>query len=612
MEINDLLEPTKVYKHSLKDAFHKNAEDYFEELRKTSNIDVGANKVTCDEIRANEIKASAINKKANGKKGLMTLFIILGVIAVLGGIILMTVGFNISNNKGLLIGGGIAALLLGLVAIILPIVLIRPKIKAFEEQIRKLNEKIEQLKKEAYAQMAALNSLYDWGIPATLVSKTVPLIQMDKTFEPKRFYQLNSKYGFGENNNKDVSTTYVQSGSILGNPFLIERNFVKEMVPYTYTGSIVITWTTTYRDKNGTHTQVHTQTLTASVTKPKPEYFHDTWLVYGNDAAEHLSFTRQPSNASSLNENEMRKTAQKFEKELQKMHEKNINKNNFTPLANSEFEAFFHALDRDNEVEFRLLFTPLAQKNMLDLIESKEPYGDDFIFEKHKCLNYIKSRHAQNADYDGDPRKFIHYDYEVAKAYFVSYMDKYFQSFFYALAPLLSIPLYQQHKDVNFIYKDVYDRNVTSFESEVMANRFDPQQFAPANNKTDIILKASLIKKEGKSDIVNITAYGHDKIMHVDYIPKLGGDGRTHSVPVTWYEYVPLKKETPMQIQNVPYSKKDQTFMENMAKAATLIAPFAMGNDIITQRGIFSSILKNNKNTWNGDELNKIFSQKED
>ena len=611
MEYNDLLEPTKLYKSQLKDAFHKNAEDYFDNLTKSSTVDLGANKVTCDRIKATQVKARDVQKNLNKKKGLMTFLIVLGSIAILASIILFTVAFAGNSNKGLFIGIAVACIVLGLLGIILPIVLIRPKIKAISSELDKLNKKIEEGIKEAYGQMASLNALYDWGMPAAIVSQTTPLIQMDKVFEPKRFYQLNSKYGFGENKNKDVSTTFVQSGTILGNPFLIQRNLVKEVVPFTYTGSLTITWTTTYRDKNGTHTQVHTQTLIATVTKPKPEYFHDTWLVYGNEAAEHLSFSRKPSNANSLNEAQIKKTAQKFDKELAKMHEKAIGKSNFTPLGNSEFEAFFHALDRDNEVEFRLLFTPLAQKSMLDLIESKEPYGDDFIFEKKKCLNYIKSHHSQTADYEADPKKFIHYDYEYAKDYFVNYMDKYFQSFFFDLAPLLSIPLYQQHKDTNFIYKDVYERNVTSFEAEVMANKFDKKQFEPANNKTDIILKAELIKKQGHSDIVNIHAYGYDKVMHVDYIPKLGGDGRMHSVPVTWYEYIPLKKETPIQLQTIPYSKKDQTYAENLAKAQLLIAPFAMGSDIISQRGIFSSILKDHQHSWNDDELNKIFSQKE-
>lgn len=609
MEINELLEPAKLYKSTLKDAFHQNAVNYFDELTKLSGVNKEANKVTCDRIRNTQSKIDLVNKSLKKKKILMWLLIVLGVIALIVGIILIIMGVG---EGGALIGAGIGSTVAGLVLIILPIILIRPKIKGENAILADLKAKIEVDKREAYAQMSALNALYDWGMPAKIISKTTPLIQMDRVFEPSRFYHLQKKYGFGENKDKDVSSVYVQSGEILGNPFLVERNFCTEERMHTYVGTLVITWTTTYHDKNGTHTQHHTQTLTAEVVKPKPEYFYDTWLVYGNEAAEHLSFSRKPSNANSMDEKAIKKAGEKFAKDLQKMQEKNIGKNNFTPLANSEFEAFFHALDRDNEVEFRLLFTPLAQKSMLDLIETKEPYGDDFIFEKHKCLNYIKSMHSQNADIDGDPRKFIHYDHEYAKEYFVTYMDNYFRSFFYDLAPLLSIPLYQQHKDHDFIYKDVYDRNVTSFESEVIANRFDPKQFAPAECKTDVILKTELIKKDGKSDIVNVLAYGYDMIRHIDYIPKLGGDGRTHSVPVEWYEYVPLKKETPIQIQAVKETKTQQTFRENLEKARSLLTPFTLGSDIITQRGIFSSILKKKEQSWNSDEVNKLFSQKEE
>ena len=53
---------------------------------------------------------------------------------------------------------------------------------------------------------------------------------------------------------------------------------------------------------------------------------------------------------------------------------------NFTEMGNAKFDALFGAVDRNNEVEFRVLFTPLAQKNMLDLLTDKNHYGDDFYF----------------------------------------------------------------------------------------------------------------------------------------------------------------------------------------------------------------------------------------
>ena len=609
MDSLDLLEPEKLYKTRLKAAFHENAEKYFDELVNTAQTDKEANSILCDKLYSNKTRCTKLENSKRGKITLMTLLIVFSALIVSAGFVSMLIYFLGQNHWGFLLGG-ILGIVLGIVGIILPIVLIRPKIKDLNGQIAKLKELMDGQKSEAYAQMRTLNNLYDWGIAPKLVNQTTPLIQMDTTFNPNRFYNLHEKYGFGEITDTSISSVYVQSGHILGNPFLMERNYCTELRDYTYTGSITITWTTTTYDKNGSHTHTHSQVLTATVTKPKPEYWYDTWLVYGNDAAERLSFSRRPSDANKMNDKDFEKFIKKTEKELADMHEKKLGTTNFTPLGNAEFEGLFHAYDRDEETQFRLLFTPLAQKSMIDLIKSKTPYGDDFIFRKRKCLNYIKSKHSQVADYDGDPRKFMHYDLRVSKLLFLKYMDDFFQGFFYDMAPLLCIPLYQQHKAIDYIYKGVFPRNVTSYETEVIANQYDPHDFAPDECKTDVILKAELIKKQGEMDVVNIHAYGYDKIPRVTYIPKLGGDGRMHDVPVHWYEYVECEKVTPIGVQNISYTKK--TYEENLEKAKAFLSPHILGSGIIRTRSIISSILKDEQDAWNGQELDNILSHKEE
>jgi hypothetical protein len=70
-------------------------------------------------------------------------------------------------------------------------------------------------------------------------------------------------------------------------------------------------------------------------------------------------------------------------KDLDKLEEKAVKAGKtFTKLGNDEFEAFFGADDRDNEVEYRLLFTPLAILNEMDLIKNPAPFGDDFYMEE--------------------------------------------------------------------------------------------------------------------------------------------------------------------------------------------------------------------------------------
>ena len=612
MDQNDLLEPIKLYNSRLKQEFHDNADKYYEELAAKAQVDKNLNALTCDKLYEMQAKLEKLKNKRAGKKALLVVSIIFSIIGFIAGIITLIVGIGSKSDKKfipIIIG---IVLILGCIAwFVSVLVFIRPKIKDLDKVIAEENKKVEAQKNEAINQMAPLNDLFDWGIPAQLVNKTTPLIQMDKTFNPLRFQQLHDKYDFGENDDEDVSSVFVQSGHILGNPFLIERNYVMEMVDHVYTGSITITWTETVHDDKGSHTVTRSQVLTAEVIKPRPEYFYDTWLVYGNDAASKLKFSRQPSNANSMSDKEIEKYTRSFEKELDKMHEKAVKKNkNFTPLGNTEFEALFHALDRDNEVEFRLLFTPLAQKSMLDIIKSKKPYGDDFIFEKNKCLNYIKSKHSQTISYDGDPRNYVHFDIRKSKEKFMNYMDNYFQGFFYDLAPLLSVPLYQQHKAVEFIYKDTFKRNVTSYETEVMANRFERDAFMPENCDTNLILKSCAVRKAGGADIVDITSHGFHSIPHTTFVTKWGRDGRAHQVPVTWYEFDPVSKHTPIQIQ--PVEDNRDIYSKNLSRASEYINAKSLNGGIIMQRGIFSSILTDEKSGWNAEELNKILSHKEE
>lgn len=66
----------------------------------------------------------------------------------------------------------------------------------------------------------------------------------------------------------------------------------------------------------------------------------------------------------------------------------------FTVMANREFDALFAATDRDHEVQFRLLFTPLAQQEMLKLLRDKtDGYGDDFGFTKRGMVNFVMPDH---------------------------------------------------------------------------------------------------------------------------------------------------------------------------------------------------------------------------
>ena len=537
--IKDITEPVKVYQQ-VKEMCHQNAVDYFDELIKKSNTNLEANKSTCDEYYQ-KLKDIEVSKKNSSKKGKFRTFLKVLMVICFITIVLIPVGILIRNhikNK------------------------LDKEIADVNEETNKLIKSADELKAEAEKQAALYNNMLDWNTPATLLTKTIPLIQTDRYFNNERLYYLKEKYGYSEHDDDDVSTVFVQSGSILGNPFVIEQNNVQEMAPFTYTGTLVIHYTTYHRDSNGHSYPVHhTQTLVAHVTKPKPSYYLDTWLVYGNKAAPKLTFSRTPSGVGNLDDKKLAKFTHKFEKKLNKVSKKDMS---FTKLANTKFESLFNALDRDNEVEFRLLFTPLAQNNMVDLIRMKAPYGDDFTFYKQKELNYIKTNHAQGFDYSGDPSKFMDFDLARSKENLINYCDAYFESFYFDLAPLLCIPLYQNYKAQEYIYKDNHKARLTSLELESLINHSHYEGLLHKDTATDAIYKTEFIKRDGDSDLMNIIAYTFKAIPKVEMVPTIGGDGRTHLVPVHWYEYVKVSKKTPFKVKDSKKSRYEYGQSENI------------------------------------------------
>lgn len=542
-----LLEPLDFYKTQLKDAFHHNAEEFFDELTKRGQVDVALNQSHCSKYY-NEMNIIAnLKKRRNWRIFFMVMSIIFAIGAVIGAVVLF---LNIATlGQGAGIGGGIGCVL-GAVGLIILAIFLGIKIRKLKLEIEEHQKKADKHKADAYETMKILNGLYEWNMAAGLMTKTTPLIELDPVFNPDKFNYLKENYGYQEYTKGDISSLYVQSGSILGNPFVFEKNYCQSMRDHVYEGTRVVTYTVRVSDgKGGWRTETRTQTLVAHYTAPEPYYYLDTWLIYGNEAAPKLSFSRYPTDINNMNEKQIEKYVKKFDVKLDKMVKKDLMKDDgsFTRLHNEEFEALFNAMDRDNEVEFRLLFTPLGQKNMVSLLKGKDVgFGDDFIFKKRKTLNYIKSGHMQGSDsLDKNPDSFIHFDYKVARELFLNYADKYLKDVYFDLAPLISIPIYQQHKDLDYIYGRGFNRSTTNSEVESAANSHNINLFKhPDTRSTGVILKSTFSAHEGESDVCNIRAYSFSGTDRIAYIPVMAGNGKMYDVPVPWIEYNPIYKDT--------------------------------------------------------------------
>lgn len=424
---------------------------------------------------------------------------------------------------------------------------ITPSIKNLDQAKQLLLAELEALTAEAWGQMKPLISQFNSAVSARLSEKTHPLIQLDDKFDIRRFAYLHQKFGLWDNDDINVSTLFVQSGEIKGNPFCFFKTLNHYMSEKTYHGSKTIYWTESYRDSNGDwKTRSHSQTLHASVTKPFPAYYKDTYLVYGNEAAPNLLFKREKSKANELNEKQLEKHIKSKSKELEKLMRTKIAKGeNFTIMGNTEFEVLFGAANRNNEVEFRLLFTPMAQREMLNLIKDKNvAWGDNFSFKKHYMLNIIEAEHLRNIDISGDINNYIDYDLAQMRSKFNNYNNLYFKSIYFAFAPLLAISLYQDHKPHEFIYKDVYKQRFSNFEHERIVNNMPKSDFAPINSVTDNILKTRFVRNGTGNENVNVTAHGFRGEERTAYVRMRGGDGGYHDVPVYWTEYLSVSNTT--------------------------------------------------------------------
>lgn len=595
-----LLKPLDAYNSRYKEEFAKNTADYFEELLQKSGVNEGENDVAVQKYQAKIAQVEHAEKRANSTRIIKTVMIVLSVLMfVLSAFLIVcalgSYGQGNVFNTIMFAVGAVIAIILG----VLLLVYIKKKINIELEKRQKHYEKLcaeaQELLNQAYQMMQPLNELYDWGITSRLVKKTVPLLNMDEHFDIKRFKYFEREYGFFDNYDDESSTIYVQSGDILGNPFLFQRELELEMGTKTYYGERVVTWVEYVTDDEG-HTRAVTKSdvLHASVIKPYPMYFESTNLFYGNDAAPDLKFSRGPKVGSDKSDKAIDRMVRRGENKLRRQAEKALAKGeNFTAMANSEFDVLFGATDRTHEAQFRLLFTPLAQQNMVDLIRSKEPYGDDFYFKKHGEVNMIRSQHSQNWDMNTSPSRYYSYSVKRARQIFNNFNNEYFKNLYFDFAPLLSIPLYQQHKSVEYIYEGEYERNCTLRETEVMANSFDEDVFSPQNSATRSILKTKLLGKHGKFDEVVVTAYSYEGVHRVDFVPTLCRNGNIYDVPVEWIEYIPISKDTNMLVSEVSEEKQSFEKRQKENKFSDFIGKYASNNSFKLQRGLIAFIKDN-------------------
>ena len=205
--------------------------------------------------------------------------------------------------------------------LLIPLVILKttPKIKDLRTKIEEADKRAEELLAEANNQMLPLNKLFTDRDALNIIESTIPLISFDKCFSVKQEADMKINYDFSEYNEDEQSTIDVLAGNYNENPFLFENKVIHTMGTETYHGYKTIRWTETYRDVNGKlRTRTRTQTLHATVTKPKPFYNTQVVLNYCSQGGPDLSFSRDASHLEQKSEKEIERFVKRGEKKLKK------------------------------------------------------------------------------------------------------------------------------------------------------------------------------------------------------------------------------------------------------------------------------------------------------
>ena len=523
-----IFNPVEDYDKRFRELHKENTQKAFSDLTERSGINVEKNKKTVKKYDEQKEICQRLGKKLSLLKALRVLSIAFAIIFVIA-------AFAIIYT----LAGAAVLLLVWLLAL-------NPAIKKLKPLVDEAEKKAQELLELAYSQVAPLNSLFDKNNAIRIIETTIPRLD----FSSCHYYELEKdmieNYDLSEIRDEEHSTVDTLSGRYNENPFFFERKLIHQMGTEIYHGYKTIHWTESYTDSNGhRRTRTRSQTLHATVAKPKPFYHTENSLNYGAQGGPELSFSRDASGLHQKSDKEIERLVKKGEKKLQKKDADAIEDNkSFVSMSNTTFEVLFDALDRTHEVQFRTLFTPLAQTNMEDLIRSRIGYGDDFNFYKMHRMNRIVTGHSQGRELFLSPDAYRSYSYEIIRENFITKNVEYFKSIYFDFAPLWAIPMYQDRPVHSLKPLPDYSQRFSLREYEALANAMSPSSVAHPHSKTQAILKSSFDGHKGEADRMTITAYSYDTVPRVDFVTMMGGDGRFHSVAVHWSEYIPLRHTT--------------------------------------------------------------------
>ena len=564
MREDRLLEPASYYRDELKNSYSERLSALFESLTKKSGVDADVNRGTVSRLD----DANGVLHKYRSRRSLWIFLLVLSLVVVAVAAYFtydQVNGGSRLQEESLRMLAQIASL--GFFGFLTVFSILR--IIKYGRMIREQEKVVREIENLAWRQMSPLISMINTEdfcriahevAPAIEIAPFIPsrLISRLKEREPSQ-NELFNHIRFMER--EDITTISSLSGCVDGKPFMMMSYVAFRMGMAVYTGSISLPYVDHVTDSDGkVRTVTRYETLTASIEKPCPEYDSYHRAIYFSEACPDLTFLRSPINISAKSEKGFEKEIKKARKKFLKLEKKSMKNGGrtFTPLSDSAFEALFNTEDRDNDVEFRMMYTPYAIKQFTELVKSPDGFGDNFYLEKDGCCTSCILEGGQigySGGFRPDPAKIASYSYDVMKSRFSRYGEDFFRNFYFCLAPLFSVPIYADGRNEDFaaIMRESDEASYYQFDAESLASA-DPEAFRPIGTSTEVIIKAVDSRKYDYGTLFTMESHSFRAESRVEYVYKVGFHV-SGNVPVHWTEYIPQTRRTQMLVRYLGVAK---------------------------------------------------------
>lgn len=541
----DILNPVRYRSDFLKE-HASGTETYLNELLEQTGTSLKENQAACQEINAlDKVLLKTKRKFSLFKAGmgfLLTLLVILTLTAIGGAYYVFTEpGISLSPAAVYSIFASCILVAVGfLVLIVLTSVFLSKKNKKFKATISNFEEVIDTKIQEAFVKLHDFYRAFNYSQVYSQIQAQIPEIEFLKSADTNFVKYIEKNFDPVYVPSSTSMLVNYKAGYFYKNPFIVGMYKEMNMVPHTYTGSLAISYYTGF----GEHRRLVSETLHATLVKPKPEYKYIAVNSLYAYAVPELEFEKAP--VLDYNPAKHDKYIKQAEKMLAQIEKKNAD---FTPMSNTEFEALFPATKRSSEQKYRAFFGQVAQQNLVNFAKTLTS-GRNYTYSKSHNTNEVALRELSES-FDLNPLDFVDYDLTSFLSKYQEYAKELSASLYDSFIAYLSNPVLLEG---NISKQPKYTKTPSVLEHLALLTKFKNTELLPSEAGIDEYILEPLSEYENVCKVHSFKA-----VPRVDYVVVNAGDG-PHQVPVNWTEYIPVFKELRYEVQQ---NQEDSNYFEN-------------------------------------------------